>query len=162
MKQNIKNNLTIMFLASFIFFTFIGCSIFNKQEIKNPSINEISEKIKQTTDMSNMKEGDSTKLKKLYDISPDDVEEFKLYTASSYLKADEIAIIKVKDSNNVPNIEDKISKRIEKQATSFKDYLPDEYFLVEKNVLKTNGNYILFIISKDSEKIEDVFDEFWK
>lgn len=157
-----KNILIIIPLVIFILFAFVGCSVFKKSEVKNPSVKEISVKIKQTVDISDMKEGDSKKLKKLYNINSDDVEEFALYTAPSNLRADEIAIIKVKDSNNVNKFKDQISKRIEKQGTSFKDYLPDEYFLIEKHVLKTKGNYILLVISKDAKKIEDIFDGFWK
>ncbi|PGL73878.1 DUF4358 domain-containing protein, partial [Bacillus thuringiensis] len=44
----------------------------------------------------------------------------------------------------------------------FKDYLPDEYFLIEKHVLKTKDNYILLAISKDADKVEKTFDKIFK
>ena len=59
-------------------------------------------------------------------------------------------------------VEGKIRERLEEQAANFKDYLPDEYYLIEKNVLKTKGNYILFAISEDVDKIEKIFDESFK
>lgn len=58
----------------------------------------------------------------------------------------------------IDSIKEKISHRIEIQAKNFKDYLPDEYFLIEKHVLKSKDNYILFIISEDADVIEDIFD----
>lgn len=37
--------------------------------------------------------------------------------------------------------------------------LPDEYFLIEKHVLKMKDNYILFVVSKDAAIIDGAFDE---
>ncbi|KNF08587.1 hypothetical protein CLPU_6c00730 [Gottschalkia purinilytica] len=135
-----------------------GCSTKSK-ETKNVSVKEISKKVVESIDTSNMKKEDGNKLEKLYGIKPEDVEEFTVYSPKSNLKADEIAIIKAKDSNDVDKIKEKIEERIKKQESSFKDYLPDEYFLIEKHVLKTNGNYIFLAISKDAEKAENAFDE---
>ncbi|MBJ8101070.1 DUF4358 domain-containing protein [Bacillus cereus group sp. N11] len=138
-----------------------GC--FEKKEnVNNLSATEIGEKIKQVANLEEMKEGDSKKLQKLYNINTDDIESFVLYTAPTNIKADEIAVVKVKDMKNVKNIKEKISSRIEKKSKSFKDYLPDEYFLIEKHVLKTKDNYILLAISKDADKIEKTFDKILK
>ncbi|EJR57476.1 hypothetical protein IIO_05003 [Bacillus cereus VD115] len=138
-----------------------GC--FEKKEnVNNLSATEIREKIKQVANLEEMKEGDSKKLQKLYNINTDEIESFVLYTAPTNIKADEIATIKVKDMKNVKNIKEKILSRIEKKSKSFKDYLPDEYFLIEKHVLKTKDNYILLAISKDADKIEKTFDKILK
>ncbi|AXK16678.1 MULTISPECIES: DUF4358 domain-containing protein [Bacillus] len=138
-----------------------GC--FEKKEnVNNLSATEIGEKIKQVANLEEMKEGDSKKLQKLYNINTDEIESFVLYTAPTNIKADEIAAIKVKDMKNVKNIKEKILSRIEKKSKSFKDYLPDEYFLIEKHVLKTKDNYILLAISKDADKIEKTFDKILK
>ncbi|HAG44839.1 MAG TPA: hypothetical protein DCL31_17845, partial [Clostridium sp.] len=109
--------------------------------------------------LDEMKEGDNDKLQKLYDIKADEIENFILYVAPTNLKADEVAVIKVKDANDVESVKEKLSKRVEEQGKSFKDYLPDEYFLIEKHVLKTKDNYVLLAISKDADKIESAFDE---
>lgn len=146
----------------FVICILFGCSPLKKAEVKNPTVNDIKVKIKDSVDISTMKEADAAKLKKLYNISSDEVEEFVLLTAPSNIKADEIAIIKLKDSKSISDIKDKISKRIDAQATRFKDYLPDEYFIIQKNIVKVKGNYILFVISKDEVKISDIFDECFK
>ncbi|MGW6184753.1 DUF4358 domain-containing protein, partial [Bacillus mycoides] len=84
------------------------------------------------------------------------------YTAPTNIKADEIAVIKLDNTKSVDNIKKKIISRIEKKSKSFKGYLPEEYFLIEKHVLKTKDNYILLAISKDADKIEKTFDENFK
>ncbi len=99
------------------------------------------------------------KLQRLYNILPEEVESSILYIASTNIKADEIAVIKAKDVNNLAEIKEKISKRVEDKAKSFQSYLPDEYYLIENHVLKTKGNFVLLAISEDADKIEQAFDE---
>ncbi|WP_238455604.1 DUF4358 domain-containing protein [Desulfolucanica intricata] len=136
-----------------------GCSALSKAGTKNPPVKEIEEKIKQAVDISNLKAGNYVKLKQLYGISRGEIEEFVLYRAPSNIKADEILLIKVKDASSVNGVKEKILKRAEKQAASFRDYLPEEYFLIEKKEILVKNNYILFAISKDAQKIANVFEE---
>lgn len=140
--------------------TVTGCS--QDSAPANPKLSEISQQIKQTADMSNMQEADSSKLEKFYDIDAENLEDFILYTPASNIKTNEIALFRVKEAANIEEVQDKIQKRIDKQSTNFKDYLPEEYFLVEKHVLTTNGNYILLAISTDAEEIDDVFNGFFE
>ena len=109
-----------------------------------------------------MVESDSDKLKKLYDIDADKIEGFKLYTAKTNIEANELLILKVKDKEDIDGINEAINDRIETQSNSFKDYLPDESYLIENHILKSNGNYIVFIISEEAEQIENAFDESFK
>ncbi|GAB0169858.1 DUF4358 domain-containing protein [Lysinibacillus sp. CTST325] len=154
---NIKSVITI-FICTITLVVLSGCS--GKQETSgNLSAIEIGEQIGHATNLEEMKEGDNKKLQKLYNINTDEVENFVLFTAPTNIKADEIAVIKVKDMKNIDNMKEKILNRIEKKSKSFKDYLPEEYFLIEKHVLKTKDSYILLAISKDSDEIEKTFDK---
>lgn len=149
-------------LITFIILNTVGCGSTQKAVVKSPTVKEIFEKVKQAVDLSEMRDGDEAKLKKLYGISKDDVEEFVLLTAPSNIKADELLIIKVKDTNNINGIKEKISSRIEKQTSSFKDYLPDEYYIIQKNIVKTKDNYVIFAVSKNADKIANAFEESFK
>ncbi|CAG7839734.1 hypothetical protein Z959_02780 [Clostridium novyi B str. ATCC 27606] len=160
-RKQSKKILITLFLLIFSTCIFSACSN-SAESNKNVAIKDISEKISSVTDVSQMKQGNAEKLKKLYNIDSKEAEEFILYTASSNIKVNEIAVIKVKDSNQIEDIKKKIGKRIEKQSESFKDYLPKEYDLIEKHILKNKDNYVIFIISKDAEKIEKVIDESFK
>lgn len=151
----------ISLLLLIVLISLSGCSS-KSSTAKIPSVNEIVERVKQASDISNMRIADAAGLKKLYDINSDELEGFSLFTASSNIKSDEIAIFKVKDSGNIENIKDKITKRIDKQSKSFSGYLPDEYYLIQHNIVKVKGNYVIFIVSKDFEKISNAFDEAFK
>jgi cytidylate kinase len=122
------------------------------------SVSQVIDKVKQSEDLTQMKEGDAEKLKKLYGIDSAKLDGFALYTASSNIKADELLVVKVKDTKDIDDVKSKITDRVEKQSQSFKDYLPDEYSLIEKHVLKDTGDFILFDISKNSDKVEESFD----
>lgn len=162
LKKVNKKIIASVFLIIVAMCALAGCGSSEKSTAKSPSAKDIRGKIKQAVDISQMKEGDAAKLKKLYDISSDEIEDFVFYMAPSNIKADEILVIKAKDANSISSIKDKISKRIEKQSTSFKDYLPDEYFIIQKNIVKTKDKYVIFVISKDAEKISNAFDESFK
>ncbi|WP_409179000.1 DUF4358 domain-containing protein [Brevibacillus fortis] len=133
-----------------------GCDGGTIEELSAP---ELGERIQQTVSFQDMKQGDLEKLQKLYQIEAEKVENFILYTASSNVKADELAVIKVKDASDTENVKEKIQQRIEAQTIKLKDYRPEEYFLIEKHVLKTNGQFVLFAVSKEVDQIESVFDE---
>lgn len=144
-----------------VFSGLVGCS--GKEEGESHlSALEVGKYIKQVVKLDNLKEEDAHKLDKLYQIKSEEVESFILYTAVTNMKADELTVIKVKDANQLESIQGKILKRIEAQEIKFKDYRPDEYFLVEKHVLKAKGNYIFFAVSAEAEQMENAFDEAFK
>jgi len=129
---------------------------------KNPSIVEINNKLSEAIDLSKMDNGDGEVLEKFYDIDSNKLEEFVLYMPKTNIEVNEIAILKVKNTSDLEDIKEKIENRIEEQGNAFRDYIPEEYYLIENHVLKTKDNYILFAIYEDVDKIEKVFDESFK
>jgi len=153
----------LVFLSAvmILFGILIGCSE-KKEGAKDVPVHTIEERIKQVASMENMEKGDVNRLKKLYHLDANEVQDFVLYTAQSNVEANELAIIKVKQENQAESVKEKIMKRIEAQEVKLKDYRPEQFYLVEKHVLKVKGLYILFIVSKDAKKIESSFDEAFK
>ncbi|MBB6732366.1 DUF4358 domain-containing protein [Cohnella zeiphila] len=120
---------------------------------------EVVEPIQQAADFSEMQQGDAEKLRKIYHIEAGDVADFILYTAVSNVKADELAVIKVKDSSDTERVVNQIQQRIEAQTVKFQDYRPEQYYLIEKHVLKSKGPFVFFAVSKDADRMERAFDE---
>lgn len=142
----------------------VGCGASETQgnSAKAPSAYNIGAQIKASIDLSEMEElSGSQKLQRLYDISSEDIEEYWIMTPSSNIKAREIVIIKAKDSDKVDDIVGKLEARIDRQANSFKDYIPEEYFLIQDSVLKSRDNFVLLVISEDPEAVEKIFDSFF-
>lgn len=153
-KINIKTCFT-MLVCMITAGALIGCS----SKTKNISAKEVGESIEHAVKIDALKKGDQKKLQKLYDISAEDVEDFVLYTAPTNIKADEVVVLKVKDSKNIESIKKKILERIDSQSKKFKDYLPNENFLIENHILKIKGNYVLLAVSAQADKIEKAFNE---
>lgn len=128
-------------------------------EGKERSAEEVGESIRQAAELPDMKQGDLEKLEKLYHIESGEVEDFILFTASSNVKADELAVLKVKDVSKVDHVKGKIQQRIDEQTVKFKDYRPEEYYLIRKHVLKTKGPFVLFAVSQEAGQIERAFEE---
>lgn len=137
--------------------TLTGCG--SKKEI---SIKDLGNKISQSISMSDMKASDLKKAHKLYKINTEDVDDICFFEPKSNLKASQILILKLKDTDKVGSVKESIKKYVDLQGVSFKDYLPEEFNLIEKNVLKSNGKYILLAISKDADKVEELFDKSFK
>ncbi|KPD05545.1 hypothetical protein AM501_25675 [Aneurinibacillus migulanus] len=160
MKQRRKGNrkfLAAILVIIVIIGVLAGCSGKGDRAAEELSAIEVWERVQQAMNPDDLKQGDMNKLQKLYHINAAEIEDFILYTASSNVKADELSIIKVKDVNQVENVKGKILQRIKAQMVKFKDYRPDEYFLIQKHVLKTKGPFIIFAVSKEVEKIELAF-----
>lgn len=160
MKKSLK--ILSTFLLIFVFANFLTGCFSSDKEAKNPSVEDIGVKIKESVDLSDMVELDESKFERIYGVKLDKIDAFFAYVPSSNISASEIAVIKVKDSSDVEEVKAKISARVQKQATSFKDYLPEEYYLIENHILKSKGDYVLFVISKEADDIEKIFDSSFK
>lgn len=150
--------LAAMIVCAFTLVGLMGC-LGKKEGTNHLSAIEVGKHIEQAVKLDEMKAGDIHKLQKLYHIRNEEVENFVLYVALTNMKANEVAVIKVKDASEIANIKQKIIKRVETQKKKCKDYIPKEYALIENYILKTNGNYIIFAICQDAPQIERAFDE---
>ncbi|WP_433939985.1 DUF4358 domain-containing protein [Paenibacillus lautus] len=138
-----------------------GCAGKDDKIPEQLSATQIGNGIEQVVSLQEMKKGDLDKLHKLYKMDPGSVDDFILYTSTSNVKAEELAVIKLKDESQAESVKDKIEQRIETQKVKFKDYRPDEYDLVEHHVLKTKGKYVFLAVSKEADSMERAFDSFF-
>ncbi|MFB7817672.1 DUF4358 domain-containing protein [Paenibacillus chitinolyticus] len=153
--RSLKGALLILLLACLCIAA--GCSGKGKSEVI--PVDEIGKHIEQSVSLDNLKKGDLEKVQKLYGLEAEVVEDVILYTATSNVKADEIAVIRLKEEGKSDYVKQRLMKRIDEQTVKFKDYRPDEYALINKHVLKVKGSYVLFAVSKDARLIERAFDE---
>ncbi|MOA15265.1 hypothetical protein D3C78_1354160 [compost metagenome] len=135
-----------------------GCSGKDDKTPEQLSATQIGKSIEQVVSLKEMKEEDLNKLQKLYKIDANSVDDFIFYTSTSNVKADELAVVKLKDESQVESVKENIEQRIEAQKMKFKDYRPDEYFLVENHVLKSKGQFVFFAVSKEADLTERAFD----
>jgi len=131
------------------------------EEVK-VSVSDIMNKVTEEIELPAMMDLKKEEMKDFYYINPDDVEEYIIKTPMMNVMATEMAIIKVKDINNLEIVKESINKRVKDLEGIWEQYLPHQYELVKKHILKSNGQYIILIIHEDAEKIEGIFDSFFK
>lgn len=155
---------TAMLVIALAVIVLAGCSSSSADPaaVQQLTVEEIGKQIEQSINLSELKQRDLSTLKKWYKIEAENVEAFMLYSSASNVKADELAVIKLKQLDDLDAVKAKIEERLEAQKVKFKDYRPDEYFLVENYMLKTNGPFILLAVSEQAEQIAQAFEEAFK
>ncbi|WP_052045297.1 DUF4358 domain-containing protein [Caloranaerobacter azorensis] len=165
-------------------FTFVGC---DQQETKTPEINvSMEDVIKAVKDQMAkdmiaagapediFKDGQLPKYMEI-DLTSEDVqgqiaEMFNKEDLESGIvlqhmmnvKSDLVIILKAKDKNKVENLKASLEKIKEQQEKIWSQYLPDQYEKVKNNIIKINGNYLIYITWDTPENIETAFDNAFK
>ena len=73
------------------------------------------------------------------------------------LSSNLIIIVKAKDSASVNNLKEGLEEVRDSQESLWSQYLPDQYEKVKNNIIKVEGDYLIYITYDDAEKIEEVF-----
>jgi len=145
--------------ALLIVFTFGGCvKKGDEGTIKDISVADIITAIEEKVDLNIVNLPKDETLEKNYYINPEDVAEAEIKTAMMNVKSNELAIIKAKDSSKVEDIKKSVEKRGEDLDKQWSSYLPDQYELVKNRKIKAIGNYVILIIDKEADQIEEIIE----
>lgn len=143
-----------------LFLIFIG--LYPLLSLKSLDMDSLKKNLDNIVDFNYLKPGDINDIKKLYYINQNYIEDFICYTPKSNVDAEEILILKAKNSENLSLLKDKVNSRLEKQSETFKTYIPENYSILKNAVLKTYGNYLVFIVSKNSSDINKLINSSFK
>lgn len=120
-------------------------------------IDDVAAAVTAQLDLSNVQEGTNSDLKKYYGLSAADYEGVVYYAPVSNMDAEELLIIKLKDTSQADTVESAIQSRLETQKNTFDGYGVEQYNLLEKSVLDVKGNYILYVVHADASKADQAF-----
>ena len=93
------------------------------------------------------------------DVEYDLVDSFFLAYSESGL-ADEIAVIKMKDSADAETMKKSLEEHIDDRIKLFSSYQADQVERVEKNSCYKNGEYVVLIICDGKNKVRKVIDNY--
>ena len=156
--KNYKNYYYI--LIATVLITFIA--LYQVLKVKDADMDSLRKSLSQVIDGEHMDVGDSSKLRKLYYINKNEVEDFILYAPKSNMDANEVLVLKAKSEEDIEQLKVKVEGRIKKQSDSFKSYRPEEYDIISNRVLDIKGKYLILIISRDSATIEAAINKEFK
>ncbi len=67
-----------------------------------------------------------------------------------------IAIFKSEDTASLENVTDALQTFADGKRAEMENYLPEQFDIVDRSSIKTNGNYVYLVISENAEEIEEI------
>ena len=75
------------------------------------------------------------------------------------IQADEIWLVEAKDGSAAAEIEELARSRVEQRMEEFKGYSPEQYKVLEGAAILREGNYVVLLVSQDTEALKTAFDK---
>lgn len=105
-----------------------------------------------------MMEVEEEQMLQLYGLSEDDLEDYELHMSMMNVQADEVFLAKVK-----PGRMDAVREGIESRAKALDEqwatYLPEQHELVKNYILEEKGDYVVFLIGTQADKMKTIWEE---
>ena len=123
------------------------------------SLEEVSQAVSGSVSLEGMEESSNQMFKKFYGLNANDYEGVALYAPASNMDAEEILIVKLKDSSQAEAVTSAVNKRLETQKSSFEGYGIEQFDLLEDHILDVQGNFILYVVHPDASKADQAFKD---
>ena len=91
-------------------------------------------------------------------INEADIEECVAFTSTNAV-VDEFAIVK---ASNIDNVTAAIDTHIANQISTYESYAPDEVAKLKDAIIKTAGDYVIYVVSSDGAMAQSVVDSLIK
>lgn len=130
------------------------------QPEKTVSVETLVGNVQAVAEMNKVSAMDNTIASEMYnnlDLSL--LDEYSFNMPLINVKCDEITIVKVKDAKDVEMVKKAMEYRYENIVNTWKQYLPDQYEIVQKGQIVTNGKYLMLLIAPEVEKGVQAFNE---
>ncbi len=91
-----------------------------------------------------------------YGVELSTLEEYVFATAEDALHADTVILVKMKEDESTEDLVTLMNNLVKDKKAQMQDYLPDQYKIVEKAVVKTEGSYAYLIISSEVDALAKI------
>ena len=119
---------------------------------------EVAAAVTAEIDMSQMLPGANQLIKRFYGLDPAAYEACILYYPATNMMAEELLIVKLKDTSQQEAVRKAAEKRIETQKTTFEGYGVEQFEMLSNNaVIEVRGNYVLFVVNANSAQAKKAF-----
>ena len=85
---------------------------------------------------------------------------FLAYATNGKGNADEVAVVRLKDTSDVQNAVSSLQKHLEKRVSLYKTYDPTQSEKVSKGQIFSKGDFAVLIVSDDNTAVKDAFNAF--
>lgn len=111
---------------------------------------------------TDMKEKDSSWIRKQYHMDASVYEQALVYGADSAMEVNEIAVFKQSDKTKREQLLKLSRQRVEQQLKSFEGYAPRQSALLKKAEVYETGRYIVVLIHPQQSQLRQLLDQAWK
>lgn len=101
---------------------------------------------------------DDATLMNFLGINAEDCTQYKVAICAEGMRADEVWLIEAKDEAALETLQQLAQTRIESKLDETVTYAPDQYLVVQKAELLTNGLYLALLISPDVDTLKAGFE----
>lgn len=126
------------------------------------SAKEMADQMVTEVEQPALMELSAEEMQNLYNIDPAKLEDFSVRIPMMNVKTNEIAIFKVKDADDVAEVEAAARQRAENVMKQFEQYLPDQYENAKNHKIVVKGNYVLLVISDRADELIKVYESFFE
>lgn len=154
-KNIIFTIIRIVLVAALIFAVIFF--VFQTPPASEKPVEEVAASVAPLLDTEKMEKNSLRFFKKLYGLNAEDFDGVVIYTPVSSMDAEEMLLVKLKDASREEELKKAIEDRAATKLAVFEGYAPEQYSLAEKYILDSRSGYVLFVISKDAELIDNAF-----
>lgn len=142
-------------------FGVVFLSACGKKELQ-ASVKEIYEAIENQVTIEPMYESDAEDIFNYYGIEDSLAKEFVFYEAQDGLKVETIAMFQANGEEAIVEIEDGLKNVLEQKKNKMDNYIPEEYAIAEKGVVKTQDDLVYLVISENKDEIINTIESYFK
>ena len=95
--------------------------------------------------------------KKHYGFNARDYDGVILYSPISNMDAEELLLVKLKSEEQADELVASVEKRLESQMNIYEGYAPPQYELCRNAVIDLQGNFLLYVVHEDADRIDEVY-----
>lgn len=144
-------------------YIFAGCIIiytalvFVYMSGSNRPFKEVKQAVERKIDTERMKDVSSQGLKRYYGLNGADYDGVMMYVSTSSMSAEEVLVVKAKNTEQARELENAIEKRIEERKNVFDGYAPEQVKMLKEAQKSVRGTYVFLAISPDSNRYREAF-----
>ena len=131
---------------------------FRQEPVSSAAFENVTSAVTASIDLSALQEGSVQMVKRLYGLNPSDFDGCLLYYPQTNMEAEELLLLKLRDTSQQEAVRAAVEARLETQKTSFDGYGLEQYdLLTNHSILDIRGNYVLFVVHKDAAAVQQAF-----
>lgn len=155
-KKKSLSAIVLAMLAALLLGMPAGCG---KQEPQDLTVGQIAEKLAGLAAAQGLESAADYADVFYAQVDFEKVEDFEVLSPMMNVKASEIAVFRVKDETDGPEIQQALEQRAQDVRDSFEFYLEDQYEIAQKAEVRVKGPFVCLMIDENAADMAEEFEK---